>query len=300
MLCKFHGCRSWEKTVEIPQLHVVEKIVDNPQIQMVQGTQTSESLGTAPVRQVAQVEIVEAVEIGAPLPAESGPPMFVKAPVLEDPVVVAYNPLLSWSTWRTYAQRDSGVECVTPAPTVAQAAPVTTLTVAPTVFPTATVPIATAHNTTETVLKTLGLRNRVRYSRRKLYRKQRRFQKVRHIDEGVVPVVWHRQAPTIQTEQKTMDVSQTPRLDRLVDVPVVTQQQLPLSQKVPKTFETSQLQFIDRSVVVPAAIQKRVTTNQTVQKPADLPQVQYNDKVVEVPLVMQRPVPIFQTVQKTT
>ena len=60
-----------KKTIEIPQLHVVEKIVDIPQIQMVQGTQTSESLGTAPVRQVAQVEIVEAVEIGAPLPAES-------------------------------------------------------------------------------------------------------------------------------------------------------------------------------------------------------------------------------------
>merc|ERR1712107_906190 len=57
-----------EKTVEIPQLQIVEKIVEIPEIQTVQGTQTSESLGTAPVRQVAPAEIVEVVEIGAPLP----------------------------------------------------------------------------------------------------------------------------------------------------------------------------------------------------------------------------------------
>merc|ERR1712209_380195 len=55
-----------EKTVEIPQLQIVEKIVEIPEIQTVQGTQTSESLGTAPVRQVAPAEIVEVVEIGAP------------------------------------------------------------------------------------------------------------------------------------------------------------------------------------------------------------------------------------------
>eukprot|EP00450_Noctiluca_scintillans_P004027 CAMPEP_0194502730 /NCGR_PEP_ID=MMETSP0253-20130528/26858_1 /TAXON_ID=2966 /ORGANISM="Noctiluca scintillans" /LENGTH=47 /DNA_ID= /DNA_START= /DNA_END= /DNA_ORIENTATION= len=47
---------------------------------MVQGTHTSESLGTAPLRQVAPAEIVEVVEIGAALPAESAPPMFVTAP----------------------------------------------------------------------------------------------------------------------------------------------------------------------------------------------------------------------------
>ena len=51
------------------------------------GTQTSESVGTAPVRQVAQAEIVEAVEIGVPPSAESASPMFGKAPVLEAPPV---------------------------------------------------------------------------------------------------------------------------------------------------------------------------------------------------------------------
>ena len=87
-----------EKTVEIPQLHVFEKVVEIFQFQTGQSTQTFESLGTAPVcqsTQAEQVEIVEAVEIGAHIPAESRPPIFVTAPVLEaPPVVVAWQ-----STW---------------------------------------------------------------------------------------------------------------------------------------------------------------------------------------------------------
>ena len=55
---------------------------------MVLGTQTSESLSTAFVRQVAQAEVVEAVEIGVPLLAESASPRFVKAPSEAPPVVV--------------------------------------------------------------------------------------------------------------------------------------------------------------------------------------------------------------------
>ena len=81
--------RVMEKTVEIRQLHIVEKAIEIQEIQMVRDTQTSESLGTAPVRQVEQAEIVAAVEVGVPLPAESASPMFVKAPVLEAPPVVA-------------------------------------------------------------------------------------------------------------------------------------------------------------------------------------------------------------------
>ena len=53
-----------EKTVEISQLDVVEKTAEIPEIQTIHGTQTSESLSTAPVRQVAQSEVVEAIEIG--------------------------------------------------------------------------------------------------------------------------------------------------------------------------------------------------------------------------------------------
>merc|ERR1712064_220523 len=111
----------------------------------------------------AQAEIVEVVEMGAPLPAESAPPMFVTAPVLEAPPAVAEYvqpaPVVEYvapAPAVTYAHATAApvVEYVAPAPTVAYAAPVTTMTAAPTVFPTATVPIATAPVATATVLPT--------------------------------------------------------------------------------------------------------------------------------------------------
>ena len=77
-----------EKTIEIAQLQTIEKIVDIPEIQTVQSTQFSESLETAPVLEMAPAEIVEGVEFGPPLPAESAPPMF--ATVEPPPVVVEY------------------------------------------------------------------------------------------------------------------------------------------------------------------------------------------------------------------
>ena len=149
-----HTCKSWrrqprkpqllsdeqapqaqivEKTVEEPQSQIVEKTAETPEIQMVRGTETSESSGIAPTRQMAHAEIVEAVVIDAPLPTESVRPMFVTTPVLETPPVVAEN-----------VQIAPAAEYVALAPAVAYghaaADPVTT--VAPTVFPTATVPVS--------------------------------------------------------------------------------------------------------------------------------------------------------------
>ena len=78
-----------EKTVEDPQLQiVVEKTAKTPESQTIQA-QTLESLSIAPVCQRAQAETVEAVEIGAITPTESARPMFVTTPVLETPPVVA-------------------------------------------------------------------------------------------------------------------------------------------------------------------------------------------------------------------
>ena len=48
-----------EKTVEGPQLQIVEQIIETPETQTIRSTQTSESLGGAPVRQVAQAETVK-------------------------------------------------------------------------------------------------------------------------------------------------------------------------------------------------------------------------------------------------
>ena len=49
-----------EKTVGIPQFQIVQKTVEAPQLQI--GAQTSESLGSAPVRQVAQVSTTGVVK----------------------------------------------------------------------------------------------------------------------------------------------------------------------------------------------------------------------------------------------
>ena len=103
------------------------------EIPFVQGGQ-----GTAPVRHVAQTEIVVVVEIGAPLPTESATPMFVAAPVLvSPPVVVKYvqsAPIVEYVTPTpavTYAHASLDVEYVaTPALTVSLR------TVASPVFPT--------------------------------------------------------------------------------------------------------------------------------------------------------------------
>ena len=74
--------------LEIPLLQVTEKITEFPEIQSVRGNQTSESLGSAPVRQVSPAELVELVVLGPPLRAESAPQVFVTAPVVDAPSVV--------------------------------------------------------------------------------------------------------------------------------------------------------------------------------------------------------------------
>ena len=92
------------QVVQIPQVHILEKTaeipvmtqrqmpMETPQLQIVgeivRDTQTSDSLGTAPVRQGVQAEVGEVVEIRAPFPTESASPVFVTTPVLEVPPIV--------------------------------------------------------------------------------------------------------------------------------------------------------------------------------------------------------------------
>ena len=71
---RFHSCvlcRLLEKTVEGPQFQIVEKTAEVSQTQVIQGAQTSESLGIAPEHQPAQAETLEVEKIGALSPAES-------------------------------------------------------------------------------------------------------------------------------------------------------------------------------------------------------------------------------------
>ena len=74
-----------QKIIENLQLQIVEQIVEVPEVQMVEDTQTSESLDIAPVHQMTQAENVEVLEIGAPLPAKSVPPIFVPSTRLGSP-----------------------------------------------------------------------------------------------------------------------------------------------------------------------------------------------------------------------
>ena len=69
---------------------------------------TSESLGTAPVRHVAQAEIVEVVEIREPLPAESAHPNVRHGTSLGSSSscsLCTYNPLPSCSLCRFHSHR---------------------------------------------------------------------------------------------------------------------------------------------------------------------------------------------------
>ena len=75
-----HMVQIVQMPMETPQLQIVGEIVRD--------AQTSDSLGTAPVRRGVQAEIGEVVEIRAPFPTESASPVFVTTPVLEVPPIV--------------------------------------------------------------------------------------------------------------------------------------------------------------------------------------------------------------------
>ena len=81
-----HMVQTVQMPMETPQLQIIEKTTETTKTQTIQGTQTSESLGTAPVCRVAQARAVKVVKIETPLPAESASPMFVSTPVSRDGV----------------------------------------------------------------------------------------------------------------------------------------------------------------------------------------------------------------------
>ena len=206
-----------EQTVEIPLLQIVKKTVEIPEIQTVRGTQTSESLGTAPARQV--------IEIEAPLPTESASSIF--------PVVVGEHVALAPAV--THGHAAPVVVYMTPAPIVACAAPVTTMTAAPTVFPTATMRGDCSQEMTAA--------GSYRYSRTSCA-----------FCCGVdtpcdMPVAMPRQTPVIQRAQKMVGTTSIQFIDRVVDVPVMAQRPVPSVQRVQKIVEIPQIQCRrDRSV----------------------------------------------------
>ena len=115
---------------------------------------------------------------------------------------------------------------------------------------------------------------------------------------------------------KHAEFPQTLYIDKVVDLPVVLQRQVPLIQTSLKTVAVSPTQFVGRVVKAPVIMQMRqclmtrsrsasrsVYTNRPsinqVTKHAETPQILFIDKVVGMPVVMQRQVPRIQTVLMT-
>ena len=177
--------------------------------------------------------------IEAPLPTESARPMFVTTPVLETPPVVAEN-----------VQLAPAAEYVALAPAVAYghaaADPVTT--VAPTVFPTATVPVSMRRPYPASQVMT---------------------------QEVLVPVA----------VPKTLDSSRAQLIDKVLDIPVMAQTQVPSAQRVQKIVEMPVVQFSDGHVDMPVITQRQVPMIPNVQKVVEVPQIQYIDKIVDALVV---------------
>ena len=119
----------------VPVVHVVQSlqvqffdtVVETPVSLTVQGTQTSTSLGPAPVRPMKLAETMKEVEIEPPLSAVSIPPLRVATPVVDAPNVMVEHVLPAASvapapapTCATPALVD---DCVAPVLAVFYAAP---------------------------------------------------------------------------------------------------------------------------------------------------------------------------------
>ena len=183
---------------------------------------------------------MEAVKIGAILFLQN----------LHDPCSSRHQ---SWKLLQLllrYVQLAPGAEYVALAPAVAYghaaADPVTT--VAPTVFPTATVPVSMRRPYPASQVMT---------------------------QEVLVPVA----------VPKTLDSPRAQLIDKVLDIPVMAQTQVPSAQRVQKIVEMPVVQFSDGHVDMPVITQRQVPMIQNVQKVVEVPQIQYIDKIVDAPVV---------------
>ena len=103
--------------VQVPQVQIMEKTVEIPEIQTNQDTRTSKSLGAAHVRRVDFADTEDVVEFEPPLAVVIVPPTPVTIPMIGVPPVVV-----------EYVQRAPVVEFVSSAPTVSCAAPALAVT----------------------------------------------------------------------------------------------------------------------------------------------------------------------------
>ena len=183
---------------QAPHVQIVKKTVETPEVQTVRCTQTSESLGNAPVCRSTQAEIVEAVEIGAISPTESARLMFVTTPVLETPPVVAEYVQLAPAAVPQGTTQEVLVPVAVPKTLDSPRAQLIDKVLSIPVMAQSQVPSAPR------VQKIVEMPV-VQFSDG-------------HVD---MPVLAQRQVPMIPNVQKTVEVPQIQYIDKIVDAPVV-------------------------------------------------------------------------------
>ena len=109
------------QVAKVPQVQVIEKSTRFSKSSLLTTPQTSESLGTTPVRPVTFAETVDTAEVGSPLLAEPVHPTRKTTPVVDAPLVVAE--LVQPAPVVELAAPASAVTCAALAPVVEYAAP---------------------------------------------------------------------------------------------------------------------------------------------------------------------------------
>ena len=223
-----------EKTSEISLLQIVKKTVETPEVQTVRCTQTSESLGNAPVCRSTQAEIVEAVEIEVPLPAESASPMSVTEPVLEVPPIVGKIDEIPEIRTDVGTQTSESVGTALVEDTEASVLK--------------TPDSIKAHD--QASLKTTRNPNGESYPA---------FASEKSWNEASGKTVAHRQVPLVQKIQKMVEVPQIQYIDKVVDGPV-EMQPAPEMELVTSTLATEYIALatgVIDSVATDSSLRKR-------------------------------------------
>ena len=272
-----------EKIVEIPQLQIVGEIVRD--------TQTSDSLGTTPVCQVAQTGHVEVVEIETSLPTESAYAMFVSTPVPQavEELVEASKVFSQDRVQQRFGKQTIERPAISLAERVVEAPDTRTQDKTQHVVNTQ---VQHAVNTVEAetpiIIETIN-------------------QVTKHVEIPQLQIV---DVPGSQTQEET--VPQDRMSDRVVQQTVkelkskfevghtnkVHARDQPDKNRWRKKQEFEATQYPqDVQERADLTNQRQVPAIRSVQKTAEVPRVQYIDKVADIPVDVQRQVSTTQAAQ---
>ena len=281
-----------QQVVHVPQERVVEKIVEIPQLQIVgeivRDTQTSDSLGTTPVCQVAQTGHVE---IETSLPTESASAMFVSTPVPQavEELVEGSKVFSQNRVQQRFGKQTIEQPSISLAERVVEAPDTRTRDKTQHVVNTQVQHVVnTVEAETPIIIETIN-------------------QVTKHVEIPQLQIV---DVPSSQTQEQT--VPQNRMSDRVVQQTV---KELKSKFEVGHTNKVHARNQPDKNrwrkkqefeaTQYPQDVQERADlTNQrpapairSVQKTVEVPRVQYIDKVADIPVDMQRQVSTTQAAQ---